>query len=96
MLVDGTVAVDTPGRECPREDWDLRPQAGATRPAGVSVGGGDAGLPRCPPFMLPGGSFRLCPLGGSSSVGAANPTGPVVAGGPLARVGRCLHFFMTL
>ena len=46
VLVDGTVAGDTPGRECPREDWDWRPQAGATRPAGVSVGGGDAGLPR--------------------------------------------------
>ena len=41
---------------------------------------------RCRPLMLPEGSFRLCPLGGSSSVGAANPAGPygqVVAGGPV-------------
>ena len=41
VLVDG----DTPGRECPQENWVWRTQAGATRPAGVSVGGGDAGLP---------------------------------------------------
>ena len=40
---------------------------------------------RCPPLMLPGGSFRLCLLGGggASPVGAANPAGPVVAGGPV-------------
>ena len=31
VLVDGTVAGDTPGWECPREDWDWRPQAGTTR-----------------------------------------------------------------
>ena len=54
VLVDGTMAGDTPGRECPREDGFWRPRAGKTRPAGVSVGGGDAvsvgggdaGLPR--------------------------------------------------
>ena len=46
VLVDGTMAGDTPGRECPREDGFWRPRAGETRPAGVSVGGGDAGLPR--------------------------------------------------
>ena len=40
VLVDGTVVGDTPGRECPCEDRDLRPQAGVTKPAGVSVGGG--------------------------------------------------------
>ena len=45
MLIDGTMAGDTPGRECPREDGNWRPRAGETRPAGVSVGGGDAGLP---------------------------------------------------
>ena len=27
VLVDATVAGDTPGRECPREDWDWRPRA---------------------------------------------------------------------
>ena len=45
VLVDGTKAGGTPGRECPREDRDLRPLAGVTRPAGVSVCGGDVGLP---------------------------------------------------
>ena len=68
VLVDGTMAGDAPGRECPREDRDLRPRAGVTRPAGVYVGGGNAGPPRaggrCPPLMSPGGSFRLCLLGG--------------------------------
>ena len=43
VLVDGTTAGDTPGWECPREDESWRP--GKTRPAGVSVGGGDAGRP---------------------------------------------------
>ena len=42
VLVDGTMAGDTRGRECPREDRDWRPRAGVTRPAGVSVGGGGA------------------------------------------------------
>ena len=46
VLVDGTMAGDTPGRECPREDGFWRLRAGETRPAGVSVGGGDAGLPQ--------------------------------------------------
>ena len=68
VLVGGTMAGCTPGRECPREDRDLRPQAGVTRPAGVSVGGGSAGSPRVggtlASLMLPGGSFCLCLLGG--------------------------------
>ena len=67
VLVDGTMAGDTPGRECPREDEYWRPRAGETRPAGVSVGGGDAGLrvlrKRCPPLMLPGSPALWCPLG---------------------------------
>ena len=46
VLVDGTMAGDIPGRECPHEDRDLRPQAGVTKPAGVSVGGGSTGSPR--------------------------------------------------
>ena len=46
VLVDGTMAGDTPGQECPREDQDWRPQAGVMRPAGVSVGGGGTGSPR--------------------------------------------------
>ena len=40
VLVDGTMAGDTPGQECPREDRDWRPRAAVTSPAGVSVGGG--------------------------------------------------------
>ena len=30
VLVDGTMAGDTPGRECPREDGNWRPRAGET------------------------------------------------------------------
>ena len=93
VLVDGTMAGDTPGQESPCEDGFWRPLAGETRPAGVSVGGGDDGLPRVgemlSSLMLPGGPFRWCPLGGSSSVGTANPVGSdgqVVTGGS---VGSC-------
>ena len=89
MLVDGTMAGDTPGRECcPREDGCWRPQAGETRSAGVSVGGGDDGLPRVGETLsspdVTGRSLPVVPAGGSSSVGTANPVcsdGPVVAGG---------------
>ena len=70
---------------------------------GVSVGGGDAGLPHAGETLsspdVAGRSLPVVPAGGSSSVGAANPAGsdgPVVAGGPLARVRHCLHFSMTL
>ena len=87
------MAGDTPGRECPREDEYWRPRAGETRPAGVSVGGGDAGLPRTGEMLsspdVAGRSLPVVPAGGSSSVGAvdpAGPDGPVVAGGP---VGPC-------
>ena len=38
VLVDGTMAGDTPERECPHEDGFWRPRAGETRPAGVSGG----------------------------------------------------------
>ena len=88
MLVDGTMAGDTPGRECPREDGNWRPRAGVMRSAGVSVGGGDAGLPRAGETLsspdVAGRFLPMVPAGGSSSVGAANPAGsdgPVVAGG---------------
>ena len=67
VLFDGTMAGGTPGRE----DRDLRQRAGVTRLAGVSVGGGSAGSPHvgggCHPLMSPGGSFRLCLLGGPPS-----------------------------
>ena len=93
-LVDGSMAGDTLGRECPREDRDLRPQAGVTKPAGVSVGGGVLGG-RCPPLMLPGGSFRLCLLGGPPQL--VLPTllaqmTRLLQVAPLAHVGRCLYF----
>ena len=45
VLLDGTMARDTPRWQCPREDGNWRPRVGETRLAGVSVGGGDAGLP---------------------------------------------------
>ena len=90
VLVDGTMAGDNPGRECPREDGFWRMRAGKTRPAGVSVGGSDAGLP-CVGKTLSSldvaGRFRpVVPAGESSSVGNANPVGPdcpVVAGSPI-------------
>ena len=100
VLVDGIVAGDTPGRECPREDWDWRPQAGATRPAGVSVGGGNAGLPRVGETLssldVAGRLLLVVPAGGSSSVGAVNPAGPdgpVVAGGPVGPCGTLSPLF---
>ena len=93
MLVDGTMAGDIPGRECPCEDGIWRPRAGETRPGWRRCWTAACWGKRCPPLMLPGSPFRWCPLGGgSSSVGAANPAGsdgPVVAGGP---VGPCGMF----
>ena len=100
VLVDGTVAGDTPGRECPREDWDWRPQTGATRQAGVSVGGGNAALPRAGETLsshdVAGRLLPVVPTWGSSSVGAANPAGPdgpVVAGGPVVPLGMLSPLF---
>ena len=56
----------------------------------MSVGGGDAGLPRVGETLsslnVAGRLLPVVPAGGSSSVGAANPAspvGPVVAGGPV-------------
>ena len=96
------MARDTPGRECPREDGNWRPRAGETRPAGVSVGGGDAGLPRAGETLsspdVAGRSLPVVPAGGSSSVGAANPAGsdsdgPLVAGGLVGQCGRLSPLF---
>ena len=103
VLVDGTMAGDTPGRECPRENGYWRPRAGETRPAGVSVGGGDAGLPRTGETLsspdVAGRSLPVVPAGGSSSVGAADPAGPdgpVVAGGPVDPCGTLSPLFPCL
>ena len=88
VLVDGTMAGDTPGRECPLDDRDWRPRAGEKKPVSVSVGDGNAGLPHVRETLsspaVTGRSLPVVPAGGSSSVGAANPAapdGPVVAGG---------------
>ena len=102
VFVDETMAGDTPGRECPREDEYWRPRAGETRPAGVSVGGGDAGLPRvrkrCPPLMLPGGLSRWCPGVPPQWVlqTLLAQMARLLQVAPLARVGRCLYFSLTL
>ena len=100
VLVDGTMAGDAPGRECPREDRDLRPRAGVTKPAGVSVGGGNAGPPRAGGTLssldVAGRLLPVVPAGGSSPVGAANPAGPdgpVVAGGPVGQCGTLSPLF---
>ena len=98
VLVDGTKAGGTPGRECPHEDRDLRPLAGVTRPAGVSVCGGNVGSP------CVGGT--LSTLDVAERLLPAVPTGPphqlvllaqmarLLHGAPLAHVGRCLRFSM--
>ena len=93
VLVDGTMAGDALGRECPREDRDLRPRAGVTRPVGVSVGGGNAGPLHAGGTLssldVAGRLLPVVPAGGSFSVGVANaagPDGPVVAGGPVGQM----------
>ena len=101
VLVDGTMAGGIPGRECPREDRDFRPQAGVTRPAGVSVGGGSAGSPcvggTLSSLDVAGRLFPVVPAGGGSSpvgpVNPAGPYGPVVAGGPIGPCGALSPFF---
>ena len=100
VLIDGAIAGNTPGRECPREDGNWRPRAGETRPAGVSVGGGNAGLPRAGETLsspdVAGRFLPVVPAGGSSSVGAANPAcsdGPVVVGGPVGLCGTLSPLF---
>ena len=90
VLVDGTIAGDTPGRECPREDGFWRLWAGETKPAGVSVGSGDAGRSRVGETLssldVAGRLRPVVAAGVSSSVGTANPVGsdgPVVTGSPI-------------
>ena len=95
VLVDGTKAGGTPGRECPREDRDLRPLAGVTRPAGMSVCDGGVGLPcggTLPYFDIDGRLLPIVPTGGSSPVGPMNPAGPVIAGGPIGPGGTLSQF----
>ena len=100
VLADGTMAGDTPEWECPRVDRDWRPQAGVTKQAGVSVGGGGTGSLRSggtlPSLDVAGRLLPVMPAGGSFPVGAANPAGPdgpVVAGGPVGPCGTLFPLF---
>ena len=80
VRVDWTIAGDTSGRKCPRDEQDWRP------PSGMSMEDGGAGsLSGGETLASPdvAGSFLPVVLaGGSPLVGAVNPAGPVVAGGP--------------
>ena len=100
VLVDGTMAGDTPGRECPREDGNRRPRAGETKLAGVYVGGGDAGLPHAGETLsspdVAGRFLPVVPAGGPLQWVLQTLLALMGQLAPLARVGRCLHFFMTL
>ena len=82
--------------ECPREDGFWRPRAGETRPASVSVGGGDAGRPhvgetmssldvagRFRPVVAAGGSAN--PVGSDGPVVTVSPIGPCETLSPLFR-----------
>ena len=90
VRVDGTLAGDTSGRKCPRDERDWR------RPSGVSMMAGGAGSPSGGggggTLASPDVTESLLPVvstGGPPLVGAVNPAGPdcpVVAGGP---VGPC-------
>ena len=85
--VDETPVGDTSGRECPRAEQNRQ------RTSDVSELHGGPGSP-CVEGMLTSPEvtrnvFPVVPAGGSPLAGAvypAGPDGPVVAGGPLARV----------
>ena len=92
VLVDGTMTGDTPGRECPREDRDLRPHAGVTKPAGVSVEDGTVLGPLEHSVLDHAGPagqhVAVGPVGplrtlSPSDCHPAGPAGPYVAGGPV-------------
>ena len=95
VRVDGTIAEDTPGGECPHEDRDWRPRAGVTRPAGVSVGGGGAVSLHeggtLPSLDVAGSLLPAVPAGGSPPQGAR-----LLQVAPMAHVRRCLQFVTTI
>ena len=45
VLVEETMAGDTPGRECPGEDLEMRPLTGTKKPSGGTVSDDDSRLP---------------------------------------------------
>ena len=63
VLVEGTIAEDTPGRGCPGEDHEMSPLADTRKPSIETVSDDDSRSPcgggHCPIPLLPGGSFRL-------------------------------------
>ena len=86
VRVDGTIAEDTPGRECPHDDRDWRPRAGVTsdgwcvcgwRRCWIAAGRGNAALPGCCRKSPSGCACWGIPPGGA--VNPAGPDGPVVA-----------------
>ena len=86
VRVDGTIAGDTSGWKCPRDERDWRPLTGVSVNDGVA--GSLSGGRRWPPRMLLEVSFRLCLLGDPPGwcCEPCWPDGPVLAGGP---VGPC-------
>ena len=85
VLVDGTRAGGTPRRECSRED--LRPLAGVTRPAGVTVC--DDGIGCCREAPSGRAYWGSCPVG---PMYPAGPDGPIIAGGPVGPGGTLSPF----
>ena len=80
-----------------------RPRAGEMRPAGVSVGGGDDGLPRVGNMLsspdVAGRSLPVVPAGGPPQWVLRTlwaPMARLLQVAPLAHVRHCLHFSMTL
>ena len=66
VLVEGTIAEDTPGRGCPGEDHEMSPLADTKKPSSEMVSDDDSRSPCGGGGVLPtsvvaggGGSFRL-------------------------------------
>ena len=57
VLVEETIAGDTPGRECPGEDQEMRPLAGTRKPSSGTVSDDDSRSPCRGGGFAP---FRCC------------------------------------
>ena len=60
VLVEETIAGDTPGRECPGEDQEMRPLAGTSKPSSGTVSDDESRSPfrgggALPPSVVAGG-----------------------------------------